>query len=149
MGGAILFMAVILGLITFFVYRSVAKISKVLKREAEMTAVANGTITDLIQIRRRNRSFRWTDEIPVVSYTVNGQTYQLKLDFAEKRAGFYNMGGACQVRYVPSEPSCALVEDVKPMMKRVKNINLVTVIVLAFFTLNLISAAIGSLTGLF
>ncbi|MCI8402327.1 MAG: hypothetical protein HFI38_09640 [Lachnospiraceae bacterium] len=145
LSGIMFVIALVLGLLAWNCFRHFKRLNEALKRSGEMTATANGSITELVTVTRRNRSFRWTNEYPVISYTANGQTYTFKMDFAEKRRGYYTTGGNYPISYVPSDPSCCIVQDFSKEMKRAKNSNLTGTIILAFFTCNLL---VGTVTQL-
>lgn len=119
-------------------------LSSALNRAHEMTQTANGSISELVAVRRRNRSFRWTNEYPVVSFPANGKQYNVQLSFAEKRAGHYTLGSGCRVCYVPHDPQCCVVEEFRKPMQRARTQYLIWTIVLCFFTLNCITGGIGA-----
>lgn len=131
---------------TFF--RRFQKLSNTLKRSGEMTATANGTIKELVNVRRRNRSFRWTNQYPIIAYTVNGKEYTVKLDYAEQRSGYYVTGGSYPVSYIPSEPECCIVEEFRKKMNRAKTSNLVTTVIFGFFVCNILASTVMKLLGL-
>jgi hypothetical protein len=117
-------------------FRAYSSVKKILKREGEMTAVTEGTIAEVVAVRRRNRSFRWINEYPVISYQVNGKTYTVHLTYAEKRRGKYNAGGSYRIHYVPSEPECCIVDDFKKKMKQSNTAALISFAIVAFFAFN-------------
>lgn len=60
-GGALIFFIIalfffVIGLIVFSNFR---RLGKILNRAHEMTGVTKGTISEMVTVRRRNRSFRW------------------------------------------------------------------------------------------
>ena len=59
--------------LAFMNFRNFKKRSGLLKRAQEMTGSVNGRVSELVTVRRSNRSFRWKNEYPVVSYQVNGK----------------------------------------------------------------------------
>lgn len=144
----ILIIGLLLAAAAWTFFRRFQKLSSTLKRSGEMTATANGVIRELVNVRRRNRSFRWTNQYPIVTYTVDGKEYTVKLDFAEQRSGYYITGGSYPVSYVPSEPECCIVEEFRKKMEKAKNSNLITCCIFAFFTCNVIVSSIMKLLGL-
>ena len=104
--GVSAFLGLLFAALAFMNFRNFKKRSGLLKRAQEMTGSVNGRVSELVTVRRSNRSFRWKNEYPVVSYQVNGKEYTVSLDFAEKRKGSYSLGETYRVNYVPSDPSC-------------------------------------------
>lgn len=129
-------------------FRSYSSVKKVLKREGEMTTVTEGTIAEVVAVRRRNRSFRWVNEYPVISYQVNGKTYTAHLTYAEKRRGKYKAGGSYRIHYVPSEPDCCIVDDFKKKMKQSNTATLISFAIAAFFAFNVTCSLILQLIEL-
>lgn len=125
---------------TFF--RRFQKMNGLLNRAHEMTGTAQGRISEIVNVRRRNRSFRWTNEYPVISYTVNGKDYTVKLDFAEKRKGHYDLGGNYRVCYIPSDPSCCVVEEFRKPMQGNRTQAIIVTVLFAFFAFNCIVTSI-------
>lgn len=143
-----LIMLVVMALFVFIAvtqFRVFRRNSTLLKRKSEMMGNVTGQISSVEQVRRRNRSFRWTNEIPTVSYVVNGVKYDVEIDAAEARAGAYQVGKPCTVHYVLSEPDCCLVEEFEKKIKSQKNGALVATLLLAFFSCNIFFSVLGSL----
>jgi hypothetical protein len=130
---------------TFF--RRFQNLNERLKRSAEMTGAVNGSICELVTVYRRNRSFRWKNEYPILAYVVGGKEYKLKLDFAEKRMGHYSTGGSYQISYLPSDPSFCIAEDFRKNMNASKKSNLIATVLLAFFACNLLVSSLMQLLG--
>ena len=101
-----------------------------------------GYISEVVEVRRRNRSFRWRNEFPVIAYTVDGQNLTTRLDWAEKRRGHYTVGERQTVCYVPSDPSCCVVEAFRSSMQKSRTQALIWTIILALLTFNCVSGAI-------
>ncbi len=148
MYGFIFVIGLLLAVAAWTYFRRFQKLSTTLKRSGEMTATANGTIKELVSIRRRNRSFRWTNQYPIVSYTVNGREYTAKLDYAEQRSGYYTTGGSYPVSYVPSEPECCIVEEFRKKMERAKKSNLIAMVVFGILVCNILASCVINLVKL-
>lgn len=142
-----LVLGVALGLAAWHFLRMWRDLGKVLKRRAEMTASLPGTISELKVVSRRNRSYRWKNEIPVVSYTLNGVLQTLEVPQAEDRAGRYRVGAPCTVLYVPAEPDCCLIQEFADKMASVRRSALVVGIIFAVLAFNLLSSAAVMLAG--
>ncbi len=119
------------------------------RRQGDMTATAAGAITELREVQRRNRSFRWRDEIPVITYTVDGVRHEVELAAAEARAGTYTQGMPCTVRYVPSDPECCLIAEFEKQTKSAGKSALVAAVLLLFFGINCTLSAVGTLCAAF
>lgn len=135
-----------LGFLAWSFFRRFKQMSNALNRAHEMTGTASGYISELVDIRQRNRSFRWTNQYPIIKYTVDAKDYTVKLDFAEKRKGQYDLGGNYRVCYVPSDPSCCIVEEFRKSMQRSRTQALVWTVIFAVITFNLV---IGGLSQIF
>ncbi|MCI8565810.1 MAG: hypothetical protein HFI39_05735 [Lachnospiraceae bacterium] len=144
----ILIVGLLLGAATWTYYRRFRKLNTMLQRSGEMTSTATGTIRELVNVRRRNRSFRWTNQYPVVAFTAGGSEYTIALEFAEQRSGYYATGGSYPVSYVPSEPECCIVEEFRTKMNRSKNSYLLGTLFFGFFTCNVLVSSILKLFGL-
>ncbi|MCM1181901.1 MAG: DUF3592 domain-containing protein [Roseburia sp.] len=144
-----LVIAAVVALLAFLFFRRFKKLNDLLNSALDMTGTAEGTISSLTQVRRRNRSFRWTNEYPVITYTVDGRPYNVNLDYAEKRAGHYSVGGSYRVCYKPSDPSCCIVDEFRKPLSRVRTQNLVIMVVLALITLNAVFTGISAILGAF
>ena len=62
-GGFILVIGLLIAAGAWSVFRNYKEQSQRLNRAHEMTGTANGVISELVEVRRRNRSFRWKNEI--------------------------------------------------------------------------------------
>lgn len=144
----ILVIGLLFGGSAFFFFRRFQKLNTLLQRSGEMTATAAGTIRELVNVRHRNRSFRWTNQYPVVGFTANGNEYKIGLEYAEQRSGYYTIGGAYSVSYVPSEPECCIVEEFRKKLNRSKSSYLLATILFAFFTCNILVSSVLGLLGL-
>ena len=142
-----LVLGAVLGLAAWYFLRMWHGLGKVLKRRAEMTARLPGTISDVKVVSRRNRSYRWNDEIPVVSYTLGGALQTMEVPQAEARAGRYRVGTPCTVLYVPGEPDCCLIEEFAGKMASARRNALIAGILFAVFAFDLLSSAIVMLAG--
>lgn len=138
-----LVIALIIALVAFLFFRRFKKLNDVLNSALDMSASTNGTISSLAEVRRSNRSFRWTNEYPIITYTVDGKPYTVNLDYAEKRKGHYSLGGDYRVCYNPSDPSCCIVDEFRKPMTRTRTQNIVVSIILLIFALNLVWGAIS------
>ncbi|MCB7319102.1 DUF3592 domain-containing protein [Lacrimispora sp. 210928-DFI.3.58] len=146
-GGALIFFIIalfffVIGLIVFSNFR---RLGKILNRAHEMTGVTKGTISEVVTVRRRNRSFRWKNEYPVISYQVNGKAYTTRLEFAEKRRGKYELGGSYTVRYIPSDPDCCVVDEFRKAMQRSRTSSLIGAVILFIFTFNTLISGVSFL----
>lgn len=135
--------AAILIFATISFFRRYKKLNDVLKNESELSGRAEGSISAVEEVRHRNRSFRWVNEYPVITYTANGKLYNVNLDYAEKRSGHYSLGGSYTVRFNPSDPSSCFVEEFRKQMKSYRTQALVVTIIFGFFSCNLIISAIN------
>ncbi len=139
--------ALVFGLLLAFVawtfFRRFQKMNGLSNRAHEMTGKAEGRISEVVSVRRRNRSFRWTNEYPVISYTVDSKNYTVSLDFAEKRKGHYNVGSNCQVCYIPSDPSQSIVEEFRKPMQSNRTQSIVVTVIMAFFAFNCIVSSLS------
>ena len=148
MGGIFLVIALIFAGVAFAVFSKFKKLGKLLNRAHLMTAKAEGTISELVTVRRRNRTFRWTNQYPIVSYQVNGKSYTTALTFAEARKGKYRLGGNYTVYYIPNEPDCCIVDEFRSKMQSSRTMNLVGVVILAILTCNMLFGALTTMLGL-
>lgn len=141
-GGIILVIALLIGMGAWTVFRNYKEQSRLLNRAHEMTGTANAVISELVEVRRRNRSFRWKNEYPVLSYQVNGKNYTVHLKFAEARKGKYSLGGEYTVRYVPGEPECCIVDEFRSKMQKSRTGNLIGLVVLVILLINILSSIV-------
>ena len=144
-GGLTILFGLIVGVLTFSFFRRFKKVSSILNRAHEMTATANGRISEIINVRRSNRSFRWTNEYPAITYTVDNKDYATKLDYAEKRKGHYSLGGNYRVCYSPSDPSCCIVEEFRKPMQSNRTQSLVFTVIFAIITFNFIITGLSEI----
>ena len=144
-GGLTILFGLIVGVLTFSFFRRFKKVSSILNRAHEMTATANGRISEIINVRRSNRSFRWTNEYPAITYTVDNKDYTAKLDYAEKRKGHYSLGGNYRVCYSPSDPSCCIVEEFRKPMQSNRTQSLVFTVIFAIITFNFIITGLSEI----
>ena len=144
-GGLTILFGLIVGVLTFSFFRRFKKVSSILNRTHEMTATANGRISEIINVRRSNRSFRWTNEYPAITYTVDNKDYTTKLDYAEKRKGHYSLGGNYRVCYSPSDPSCCIVEEFRKPMQSNRTQSLVFTVIFAIITFNFIITGLSEI----
>ena len=144
-GGLTILFGLIVGIVAFSFFRRFKKVSSILNRAHEMTATANGRISEIINVRRRNRSFRWTNEYPAITYTVDNTDYTTKLDYAEKRKGHYSLGGNYRVCYSPSDPSCCIVEEFRKPMQSNRTQSLVFTVIFAIITFNFIITGLSEI----
>ena len=144
-GGLTILFGLIVGVLTFSFFRRFKKVSSILNRAHEMTATANGRISEIINVRRSNRSFRWTNEYPAITYTVDNKDYTTKLDYAEKRKGHYSLGGNYRVCYSPSDPSCCIVEEFRKPMQSNRTQSLVFTVIFAIITFNCIITGLSEI----
>lgn len=139
--------ALVFGLLLAFIawtfFRRFKKMNGLLNRAHEMTGTAEGRISEVVSVRRRNRSFRWTNEYPVISYTVDSKNYTVSLDYAEKRKGHYNLGGSYRVCYIPSDPSSCIVDEFRKPMQSNRTQSIVVTVIFAFFAFNCIISALS------
>ena len=89
-------------------------------------------------LNRRNRSFRWKNEYPVITYAANGKQYMVHMDWAEKRRGHYKLGGSYKVCYVPADPGCCVVEEFRKAMQKTRTQSLIWAVVLGLVALNML-----------
>ncbi len=144
-GGLTILFGLIVGVLTFSFFRRFKKVSSILNRAHEMTATGNGRISEIINVRRSNRSFRWTNEYPAITYTVDNKDYTTKLDYAEKRKGHYSLGGNYRVCYSPSDPSCCIVEEFRKPMQSNRTQSLVFTVIFAIITFNFIITGLSEI----
>lgn len=144
MGIIFLVIFLILAALFYAVWRNYQKMNRVLNQAHNLNGNAEGTVKELVTVYRRNRSFRWKNEYPVIAYNVNGQTYETALAFAEKRAGSYDMNGHYTVCYLPEDPTVCIVEEFRSKMQSNTKQKLVGMVVLVFFMINMLFAAITS-----
>ena len=137
-GGITIVFGLLLGLVAFSFFRRFKKVNSLLNRAHEMTGTANGRISEVVSVRRRNRSFRWTNEYPVITYTVDSKDYTTQLDFAEKRKGHYDLGGNYRVCYIPSDPSCCIVDEFRKPMQSNRTQAIVFTVIFAIITFNFV-----------
>lgn len=123
----------IIALVAWTFFRRYKNLNNALNRAHEMTMTADGTISEIVTVARRNRSFRWKNEYPVISYTANGKVYTVHMNWAEKRAGHYDRGGKYRVCYVPADPGCCVVEEFRKPMQKARTQSLVWTVILALF----------------
>ncbi len=137
--------AALMGGLTFMNFRNFKQRSNLLNRASEMTGSVGGKISDVVQVYRRNRSFRWKNEYPVITYSVGDRDYTVKLEYAEKRAGHYNLGERCRICYVPTDPSCCIVEEFRKSLQSARKRSLVGMVILGLFFLNIVFSLITGL----
>ena len=141
-GGFILVIGLLIAAGAWSVFRNYKEQSQRLNRAHEMTGTANGVISELVEVRRRNRSFRWKNEYPVLAYQVDGKNYTVHLNFAEARKGKYSLGGAYTVRYVPGEPECCIVDEFRSKLQKSRTGNLIGLVILVFFLVNILTSIV-------
>lgn len=143
----IIFLVLALVFIAWFyvVWRSYQKMNHVLNQSHKLTGNTEGTTKELVSVYRRNRSFRWKNEYPVVAYTVNGHPYETAITFAEKRSGSYNMNDRYTVCYLPEDPSVCIVDEFRSQMQSSSKRKLVGMVVLVFFTFNILVYGVSML----
>ena len=144
-GGITIAFGLVLGLLAFSFFRRFKRVGNILNRAHEMTGSANGRISNIIAVRRRKRTFRWTNEYPAITYTVNDKDYTVQLDFAEKRKGHYNLGGNYRVCYVPSDPSCCVVDEFRKPMQSNRTQSLIFAVIFAIITFNFIITGLSQI----
>lgn len=148
--GAIVLVIVLLmaiGAWTFF--RRYKSLASPLNRAHEMSMTTDGTISKLVTVYRRNRSFKWKNEYPVIAYQANGKDYTIHMKWAEKRQGHYQLGGKYRVCYVPADPGCSVVEEFRQQMQKARTQSLIWTVVLAFFAVNGLFGALSQLLTIF
>ncbi|MCI8949565.1 MAG: hypothetical protein HFG49_05905 [Lachnospiraceae bacterium] len=118
------------------------RLGTVLNRAHEMTKTATGTISEIVTVTRRNRSFRWKNEYPVISFAANGKQYTVHMDWAEKRKGHYDLGGTYKVCYVPADPGCCVVEEFRKTMQKTRTQSLIWTVVFGLVALNMLFSII-------
>lgn len=131
-----LVLGIVFAALAWSCYKRYKNVSDLLKREGEMTGFAEGRISELVEVRRRNRSFRWVNEYPVVSFCVNGKEYTTTIECAEKRRGTYQLNGQCHIHYLSEDPSICVVDEFRKSMQSLKKSSLITIVVLAFLAFN-------------
>ncbi len=114
------------------------RLGTALNRAHEMTQTATGSISEVVTVTRRNRSFRWKNEYPVITYAANGKQYMVHMDWAEKRRGHYKLGGSYKVCYVPADPGCCVVEEFRKAMQKTRTQSLIWAVVLGLVALNML-----------
>jgi len=144
-----LVIGIVFALVAYSFFRRFKKLNDVMNSALEMTATASGSISSLEKVRRRNRSFRWTNEYPIITYTVDGRSYTVSLDYAEKRAGHYSLGGDYHVYYNPSDPSCCIVDEFRKPMSRMRTQSIIMTVIFAFFTFNLVVSTLSTIYSAF
>ena len=144
-GGITIVFGLLLGLVAFSFFRRFKKVNSLLNRAHEMTGTANGKISEVVSVRRRNRSFRWTNEYPVITYTVDSKDYTTQLDFAEKRKGHYDLGGNYRVCYIPSDPSCCIVDEFRKPMQSNRTQAIVFTVIFAIITFNFVISGLSQI----
>lgn len=144
-GMAGIVVGIVLGIVAFVYFRRFKRLNDLMKSEPEMSATAGGSISKVEEVRRSNSSFIWTNEYPVITYTVDGKPYTASLKYAEKRSGYYSLGGNYSVHYKPSDPSCCLVEEFRKQMKSYGTQAVIVAAVLAIFTLNVFSNGVSTI----
>ena len=137
--------AILFGALAFVNFRNFQKRSALLNRAKDMTGSVDGRISEVVKVYRRNNTFRWKNEYPVVAYQIDGRDYTVKLEFAEKRSGPYRIGDTCQVRYVPAEPSCSIVEEFRKPLESARTRALAGAVILGLFFLNALFSLINGL----
>ena len=137
-----LLIALMLGIVAFTQLKQFEKIASILKKEKDMQETTVATVVETIEIRRRNQSFRWKNEYPILAYQINGKEYKYEATFAEKPKGKYQIGETYQIKYNANEPEICIVNDFIPTMKRTRTIGLVIGVIFALGTFNLTVSAI-------
>lgn len=128
----------LLGFVAAMLLLQFKKLNDLLKREKEMTANTMGHVVELVTVRRRNSTFRWRTQYPVIAYRVNGEEYRFHIDFAEHWRGKYQVGDEYQVDYVPTEPQVCLVKDFYKKMKSSRTGSGIVGAILALMTINML-----------
>lgn len=149
MGVIFLVIALAFALITWLLFRKYKSINAILNREREMTGLVRGSIKEVVKVSRRNRSFRWTNEYPVVSYVVDGKEYTSAINYAEKNSGYYRIGGTCDIHYVPNDPTCCVVEEFRKQLQKSRTSYLVGTVIVGFMTFNMLVSSIMQILGAF
>lgn len=137
--------AVLMGGLTYMNFRNFKQRNSLLSRADEMTGSVGGQISDVVKVYRRNRSFRWKNEYPVITYSVADRDYTVKLEYAEKRSGHYNIGERCRICYVPTDPSCCIAEEFRKALQSARTRSLAGMVILGIFCFNIIFSLITGL----
>ena len=119
--------SILFAVLVWYNFRNFRRRNELLNRAHEMTGNVDGYISELVTVYRRNRSFRWRNQIPVITYPVGDKDYVVKLDYVEKREGHFNIGDTYHVCYVPSDPSCSIVEEFRKPLQRSRTVSLIGV----------------------
>lgn len=130
--------SILFAVLVWYNFRNFRKRNELLNRAHEMTGNVDGYISELVTVYRRNRSFRWRNQVPVITYPVGDKDYVVKLDYVEKREGHFNIGDTYHVCYVPSDPSCCIVEEFRKPLQRSRTVSLIGVVILCMFLFNLL-----------
>ncbi len=149
MGIVFLVIALVFLLIVWLLFKKYKSINAILNREREMTGMVRGSIKEVVKVRRRNRSFRWTNEYPIVAYVVNGKEYTTAITYAEKSSGYYRIGGTCDIHYVPNEPECCVVEEFRKQLQKSRNNYLIGTAIVGVMAFNMLVSAITQILGAF
>lgn len=143
MGGLLLVIGAVMALCFYGVLYAYRKMNRVLNQAHLLSGQCQGTIKELVVVKHRNRSFRWKNEYPLISYTVNGTEYETAIDFAEKRAGKYDPNAVYTVCYLPEDPSVCIVEEFRTKMQKSCKAKLVGMVVFGILTFNIVFYAIS------
>lgn len=138
-----------LGLLARWCFQSCKALDKLLKGAERMTGSATATISELVVLRRRNRSFRWTNEYPVLAYEVNGSLYKVHLPWAEARGGTYEQGRSVSLRYLPADPEQSIADEFVPKMKKSRSSYRIAAVLAGIFAFHLACSAIVNLLACF
>jgi len=149
-GFGIIFLVLDLLLVFFayIVYRGYRALNKVLNRAHEMNEKTVGTVCELVTVRRRNQTFYWKNEYPIISYEANHVSYKTALEFAETRKGQYRVGDTYTVCYVADDPECCIVDEMRSKMQSARTRRLVGLVILAIFALNVLFSTVAILIGM-
>lgn len=144
-GAIVMVIGLLFAALAWTFFRRFKRLSTALNRAHEMTQTADGSISEIVTVTRRNRSFRWRNEYPVIAYTANDKRYTVHLNYVEKRAGHYQTGGHYRVCYVPHDPGCCVVDEFRKQMQKARTQYLIWTVVFAFFTFNMIFSGLSTL----
>lgn len=130
-----------------FVYLGYQKLNKILKRTHEMTETTTGVITSIPTVCRRNQTFRWRNEYPIITFHAEGIDVCIEATYAERAKGTYDLGQSYHISYVPGEPACCVIDEFRTKMQKSCKYRLVGFVILVIITFNIFSTTILEMLG--
>lgn len=134
----------LMALATYTSYQTCKIYTQAAKEIPNMTATTTAIVSKVDSVRRRNRSFRWTNYIPTFQYEINGTTYFYYASILENMNLKYDIGDTAELRYDPANPESALIVGTEKKIGFSSKMYIFCVGLLGLLSFNLLWGAINS-----